>query len=280
MRDPKWYKAACVFLGLLFLCNALIPFAWVTVNSLKSTREFYTSREERTLLPKEPTLDNYRLFLRTDNALPYYFRNSAIVSLATIAIMLACAVLGAYAFARFEFAGKEKLFILFLGIMMVPGEAVLVSLYEMLYRLNLLNTLVGLILPTTSLALPTTIFILRGVFERIPRDLEDAARIDGCGPLRVLWSLIIPNSQAGIAAVIVLTFLHAWNDFGLPLVLTSSKSAQTLTVGIALLKDQYGEYELHQLCAVVVLALLPTAGLFLAAQKTFVRGIMSGAVKE
>ena len=125
------------------------------------------------------------------------------------------------------------------------------------------------------------IFILRGVFEQIPKELEEAARIDGCGALRVLWHVILPNSRAGLASIVVLTFLAAWNDFGLPLVLTNTKDAQTLTVGIALLKNQFGEYEVNQLCAVAVMAYAARAAAALfAIQKAFVRGLMSGAIKE
>lgn len=279
MRTPARITTLSAFVASIFLCGALLPFVWVATNALKGDREFYTPREERTFLPRAPTLHNFRRVLTGDSDLHYYFRNSLVVTSATIAGMLACSVLGAFAIARFRFPGREAVFLLFIGVMMVPGEAVLVSRYEMLTQLGLLDTKTGLVLPMTAGALAVSIFILRGVFEAIPRDLEDAGRIDGCGTLGVLKHVILPNAWSGIASVCVLTFLGAWNDFGLPLVVTRTRNAQTITVGISLLKNQFGMFEMHLLCAVVVLAFLPTVLLFVVMQRTFVRGIMSGAIK-
>ncbi len=279
MKDPAWLKIASVFLITVFLLNALIPFSWIVLNSLKGENEVFAPRAERTLLPDNPTLENYRTVLTRNSDLPAYFTNSAIVTAITVAGMLLLSVLGAYAFARFSFKGKEIAFAVFMGLMMIPGEGLLVSLYDMMYHLGLLNTLAGLILPLTAFTLPVAIFVLRNVFETIPKDLEDAARIDGCGALRVLWHVIVPNAHAGIATVVVLTFLHAWNDFGLPLVLTRDARSMTLTVGVAQLKDQFGNYDIHLLCAVIVLGFLPTTVLFILAQRTFVKGLLAGAIK-
>lgn len=279
MRPSIWKTAALILTVALFCVNALLPFAWIAVNAFKGEKEFYQSGAERHILPQEPTLDNFRQVIRSDGDLPAFFRNSLLVGGGTVAIVLAAVVLAAYAIARFEFPGRDLCYYFFLFSMLFPGEAVLVSLYEILFNLHLLNTIPGLILPTASAAIPVALFLLRDTFESIPKDLEDAALIDGCGRLRVLWHVILPNSHAGLSSVALLTFLAAWNDFGLPLVLTKDDEAMTIAAGVARLQDQFGNYELNTLCAAILLVFVPVGILFLFAQKSFVRGMMGGAVK-
>lgn len=278
-RLTFWKNAALYSVAAIFCLNALLPFAWIAVNAFKSGEEFYQPSAERRLLPQKPTLENFGRVIQSDGDLPAFFRNSLLVAGGTVAAVLVVVTLAAYAIARFHFPGRDLCYYLFLLSLLFPGEAVLVSLYEMLFRLHLLNTIPGLILPTVAGAIPMAVFLLRDVFENIPADLEDAAMIDGCGRLRILWHVILPNSRAGLSSVALLTFLAAWNDFGLPLVLTKDDQAMTIAVGVARLQDQFGNYELNVLCAAILLVFVPVGVLFLFAQRTFVRGMMGGAVK-
>ncbi|CAN5776613.1 carbohydrate ABC transporter permease [soil metagenome] len=279
MRSSSVKKIALALVVGIFCLNALLPFGWIMLNAFKGEKEFYASSSTRHLLPAEPTLDNFRQVLRSDGDLPAFFRNSLVVALGTVVATLLIVIFAAYAIARFEFPGRDLCYYLFLISMLFPGEAVLVSLYEMLFKLHLLNTIPGLILPTTAAAIPMALFLLRDIFENIPRDLEDAAMIDGCGRLRILWHVVLPNSMAGLSSVALLTFLAAWNDFGLPLVLTKDDQAMTIAAGVARLQDQFGNYELNVLCAAILLVFVPIGLLFLVAQRSFVRGLMGGAVK-
>ena len=153
MREPCWVNWLSRAIVIIFVLIAVTPFLWVTLTSLKGAKDYYASSETRSILPQHPTLENYRVVLASDSSLLYYFRNSFIVTLFTLGIVLLCSVFGAYAFARFTFPAKEPLFLLFIGAMMLPGEAMLVSLYDLLNKLGFLNTLHGLVLPTAALAL-------------------------------------------------------------------------------------------------------------------------------
>lgn len=273
-------KRICLLVVVGFFClNALMPFGWIAINAFKAEKEFYQPAAERRLLPQEPTLDNFRKVLRADGDLPAFFRNSILVASVTVVVVVSVSVLAAYAIASFSFPGREFCYYLFLLSLLFPGEAVLVSLYEMLFQLRLLNTIPGLILPMAAASIPVALFLLRDVFENIPKELEDAAMIDGCGRMRILWHVILPNSLAGLSSVALLTFLAAWNDFGLPLVLTKDDEAMTIAAGVARLQDQFGNYELNVLCAAILLVFAPIGVLFLFVQRSFVRGMMGGAVK-
>lgn len=279
MRLSRWKTAALAVLVAVFCANALLPFAWIAINAFKSEKEFYQAADSRKLLPREPTLKSFGKVLRSGSDIPAFFRNSLLVATGTVAAVLVVVILAAYAIARFEFPGRDFCYYFFLLSMLFPGEALLVSLYEMLFHLHLLNTIPGLILPTVAGAIPGSLFLLRDIFENVPKDLEDAAMIDGCERMRILWHVILPNCQAGIFSVALMTFLAAWNDFGLALVLTKDENAMTIAAGIARLQDQFGAYELNLLCAAILLVFAPIGLLFLFAQKLFVRGVMSGAVK-
>lgn len=279
MRMSIWKTAALLAVTGVFCVNALLPFVWISVNAFKPASELYQSSETRRFLPSHPTLENFRKVTSAEGDLPAFFRNSLLVAGSVVAAVLVSVTLAAYAIARFEFPGRGVCYAVFLMSMLFPGEAVLVSLYEMLFHLGLLNSIPGLVLPTLAGAIPGSLFLLRDVFENVPRDLEDASMIDGCGRMQILWHVILPNSLAGLSSVALLTFLGAWNDFGLPLVLTKDDRAMTIAAGVARLQDQFGNYELNLLCAAITLVFLPIGILFLFAQRTFVKGMMGGAVK-
>ncbi|MEU5645380.1 carbohydrate ABC transporter permease [Streptomyces milbemycinicus] len=225
-------------------------------------------------------LGNYRTLLDYDAGLWRYLLNSTIVSALTVALTLAVSLLGGYAFARFDFPGKNLLFLLTLAILMVPYATLLIPLYVLLGRLELQNTLIGLSLVLAMFQLPFATFMMRISFEAVPRELEESALVDGCGTAGALRRVLLPAVRPGLITVGLFAFLAAWNDFIAPLILISDSEKAPLPLAVANLRQQsmgavdYGATE----AGVVVLA-VPCLLLFLLLQRHYVRGFMSGALK-
>jgi multiple sugar transport system permease protein len=225
-------------------------------------------------------MGNYDTLTHYQAGIWQYVLNSVIVSGLTVLFTLAISLLGGYAFARFTFPGKNVLFMLTLAILMVPYATLLIPLYVLLDRIGLQNSLVGLALVLTMFQLPFATFMMRISFESVPRELEEAALVDGCGTVRALLRVLVPSVRPGLVTVGLFAFLAAWNDFITPLVLISDSAKLPLPVAIANLRAQvmgvidYGATE----AGVVVLA-LPCIVLFILLQRQYVRGFMSGALK-
>jgi len=209
-----------------------------------------------------------------------YLGNSLFVSLLTVVLTLVTSFLGGYAFARFSFPGKNLLFLMVLAILMVPYATLLIPLYVILNAIGLNNSLVGVALVLTMFQLPFSMFMMRISFESIPREMEEAALVDGCNSFSALWRVLLPAVKAGLITVGLFAFLTAWNDFIAPLILINDTNRMTLPLAVANLRGQvmgvidYGATE----AGVVVLA-LPCVVLFLVLQRHYVRGFMSGAFK-
>jgi multiple sugar transport system permease protein len=209
-----------------------------------------------------------------------YLFNSLVVSLLTVALTLLLSLLSGYAFARFRFPGKNGLFLAVLGILMVPYATLLIPLYVLLNQVGLSNSLVGVALVLTVFQLPFSIFMMRISFESIPREMDEAAMVDGCSSFSALWRVLIPAVKPGLITVGLFAFLAAWNDFFAPLILINDSNRMTLPLAVSNLRGQvqgvvdYGATE----AGVVVLA-LPCIVLFLVLQRHYVRGFMSGAFK-
>ncbi|MFD6735882.1 carbohydrate ABC transporter permease, partial [Micromonospora aurantiaca] len=202
------------------------------------------------------------------------------VSLLTVVLTLAVSLLGGYAFARFRFPGRNALFLLTLAILMVPYATLLIPLYVLLNRVGLQNSLVGVALVLTMFQLPFSTFLMRISFEAVPRELDEAAMVDGCSSFGALRRVLLPAVKPGLITVGLFAFLASWNDFMAPLILINDSERMTLPLAVANLRGQtqgvvdYGATE----AGVVVLA-LPCVVLFLLLQRHYVRGFMSGAVK-
>ncbi len=225
-------------------------------------------------------LGNYRTLLDYDAGLWQYLLNSTLVSALTVVLTLGVSLLGGYAFARFDFPGKNLLFLLTLAILMVPYATLLIPLYVLLGRLHLQNSLVGLSLVLAMFQLPFATFMMRISFEAVPRELEESALVDGCGTAGALRRVLLPAVRPGLITVGLFAFLAAWNDFIAPLILISDSEKAPLPLAVANLRQQsmgavdYGATE----AGVVVLA-VPCLLLFLLLQRHYVRGFMSGALK-
>lgn len=209
-----------------------------------------------------------------------YLANSLFVSLLTVLLTLVVSLLGGYAFARFSFPGKNVLFLTTLAILMVPYATLLIPLYVILNAVGLSNSLVGVAIVLAMFQLPFSMFMMRISFESVPRELDEAAMVDGCSSFGALWRVLLPAVKPGLITVGLFAFLAAWNDFLAPLILITDTNRMTLPLAVANLRVQvqgvidYGATE----AGVVVLA-LPCIVLFLVLQRHYVRGFMSGAFK-
>jgi multiple sugar transport system permease protein len=255
-------------LALIFL----FPLVWASLASVSP--QAGTRQTDGWGFGNYVTLANYQA------GVGQYVVNSLAVSLMTVAFTLLASVTGGYAFAMFRFPGRNALFLLTLAILMVPYATLLIPLYVLLNSLGLQNSLIGLALVLSMFQLPFATFMMRISFEAVPGELREAALIDGCGSLRALGHVLIPAAKPGLITVGLFAFLAAWNDFITPLVLISDSDKVPLPLAVANMRQQvmgivdYGATE----AGVVVLA-LPCIVLFLALQRHYVRGFMSGALK-
>ncbi|SNT47676.1 multiple sugar transport system permease protein [Asanoa hainanensis] len=266
LRMPYWVFTASLAAIFVF------PLAWTAVSSV--------SPHAGTNQVDGWGFGNYVTLAQYQAGVWRYLFNSAFVSLLTVALTLLVSLLGGYAFARFRFPGRNLLFVATLAILMVPYATLLIPLYVLLDYVGLTNSLVGVALVLTMFQLPFATFMMRISFEAIPRELDEAARVDGCSPFHVLRQVLLPSVKPGLITVGLFAFLAAWNDFMAPLILVNDSDRVTLPLAVANLRGQvqgvvdYGATE----AGVVVLA-LPCAILFLILQRHYVRGFMSGAIK-
>jgi multiple sugar transport system permease protein len=250
----------------------LFPLAWATISSF--------SAQAGSAQALGYGLGNYQRLWDFQEGLPTYFGNSVVIAGLTVLFTLTVSALGGYAFARFEFPGKNLLFLLTLAILMVPYATLLIPLYVLLRRLDLDNTLLGLSLVLAVYQLPFATFMMRISFEAVPRELEESALVDGAGTFDVLRRIMLPAVMPGLITVGLFAFLAAWNDFFAPLILISDPKQSPLPLAIAVLRQQtmgvidYGATE-----AGVVVMTVPCIVIFILLQRYYMRGFMSGAVK-
>lgn len=253
----------------------LVPFWYMLATSFKP-QTFIFEIPPR-LWPAEWTLRNYTAALGTD-MFGLYFVNSLIVAVASTGATLLVSSLLAYAFARLQFPGKEMLFNLFLVGMMIPPVMLIIPQFLVASWLGLLNNLLGLILVYITMNLSLQTFLLRGFFEGIPRDLEEAAVIDGAGHWTIFWRIILPLSRPGLAVVAIFTFLYSWDEFPWAHVAIKETAKRTLPIGIALFQSAHLT-EWGQVFAASIVALVPVVLLFAFFQRYFIRGITTTGLK-
>lgn len=248
-----------------------LPFAWMLLTSVKVPSDIFSGR----VWPSRFAWENYA---RAWEAAPFgrYFFNTAVVALATVALQLATSAAAAFAFARMRFFGREVLFYLLLATMMVPEEVTLVANYVTLYRLGWLDTYRALIVPWGASAF--AIFMLRQFFASIPDDLEDAAKIDGCGRLAFFWRIMLPLARPALTTVALFALVGSWNAFTWPLVVTNSQMMRTVQVGVSFFAQEFGtNYTL--LMAAATVAVAPVLVLFAAVHSQFTEGIARSGLK-
>ena len=250
------------------------PLLWMTLTSLKTGGDL---DDNAWALPSSFYTGNYeQVFAFDEGDFSRYYLNSAIVCGVSVLVACLVAAAAAYAFARMHFRGKELLFLLLLGGTMMPVHVTLVTLHALMGWLGLLDTVFALIGPYVAFALPVSVFILRAFFEALPRDMEDAARLDGCGPAGAFWRVALPLSAPALAAVFVFNFVNMWNEFVFALTLASGR-ASTLPVGIWHVSSNFGE-NVPAVTAGLTVGVLPGLLVYFLAQRHIVRGMTAGAL--
>jgi multiple sugar transport system permease protein len=265
-----------IYGGLALLAAwVLVPFAWMVMSSVKTAEE--VTRVPIGYLPEHATLDNYAVLLAV-SSFPRQFMNSALVSIVTAILSVALAAFAGYGLSRFRFAGAGLIETFVLVTQMFPGVLLIVPYSVIISQLGLFNTYPALIIAYTSFALPFSTWMLKGFFESIPRELDEAAMVDGCSRLRAFVAVIVPVSLPGIVATIIFSFILAWNEFLFALVLTRTESMYPVTVGIASFVGQYW-ISCEMIMAASVVATVPTVILYMLLEKYLVQGLTAGAVK-
>lgn len=252
----------------------LFPFVWSVLTSIMTTSEIGMGGFR---LPGSPQWDNYAQAYQRMNY-PLSFRNSLFFSGGAALLQCFTGALAAYAFARLEFPLRNFLFILALATLMIPGTVTLTANFVILNNLGWLNTFAALIIPNGASGF--AIFLLRQFFMTLPKELEEAARLDGAGPLRFLWYIALPLARPALVTVFIFVFISTYNEFLWPLVMTSSRSMRVLQISMHTFRSELGAGLVQgPLLAAAVLTMLPTIILFMFMQKAFIRGITRSGLK-
>ncbi len=272
MRRPLASLSVNLALALTALLT-LFPLAWMVCASLMAPGE--ASTYPPPMLPRSATLANYRL-LFAEHGILRQVANSFVISLLATALSLLFNVSAGYAFAKLRFAGRERVFRLLLGALIIPAQVTMMPLFLMLKEMGLVNTYAGALVPWLASVLG--IFMVRQYALTIPDELLEAARIDGAGELRIFTVVVLPLLKPIVVTLAVLTFLGSWNDFMWPLIVLTDRGVQTLPVALAVLSREHVQ-DLELMMAGAVITVLPVLLLFLALQRYYVQGMLMGSVK-
>jgi len=262
MKGRLTYYSSTGALAILFL----FPLLWSSYSSVRTSHGF--------------GLDNYVNMVRYGEGIEHYLINTIVVSALTVAGTLLVSVLGGYAFGRFTFPGKNLLFLVTLAILTVPYPTILIPLYVLLGWLHLQNSLVGLALVLVMFQLPFGIYLMRNSFEAVPRELEEAALVDGAGAFTAMLRVSLPIVLPGVVTVALFAFLTSWNEYLAPLIFLNDGSKYTLPV--MLVNIRYASYNIIDFGALqagVVVAMVPCLLVYLALQRFYVSGLVTGALR-
>jgi ABC-type glycerol-3-phosphate transport system permease component len=265
--------------GLIYLTLVAVaiffvtPFIYTLVNSFKTEMELV--QVPQTLFPKQFVMDNYSKIV-TGNFIDYFI-NSAVITFWGVIFVVILSSLAGYAFARLPFKGRDILLICLLLTITLPLAVFLIPIYMMENDMGILNTTLGLILPNVAVVLPFAIFIMRGTFVGIPKELEESAEIDGCGVFQTWWMIMMPIAKNGLMIIIINSFYNIWGEYTLAKTLATTKASMPLTVGLTLFKGEV--WALGTLASVIVLSMLPPIIIFVIFQKQMIQGITQGSIK-
>jgi multiple sugar transport system permease protein len=269
--------AAVIYLFLVAGAIAmLVPFIWMLGSSLKTDQE--VQQVPPSLLPHDPQWHNYRDALGADKMdLDRSLPNTVVITVCCVIGQVISSSLVGFGFARFKFRGRDALFVLMLSTMMLPAQVTMIPQFVLFRWLGWIDTFLPLIVPSL-LAGPFFVFMFRQFFAQIPEELMEAARIDGAGPLRIYWQIMMPLCGPVVAIVAIYTFMGTWNDFMNPLIYLNSPENRTLALALASFNGQHGVNQPNQLMAASFFTMIPCLILFFAAQRYFVESIaMTGS---
>lgn len=278
----KAYALKSAHLLTLFIAMSIIclPGLWVVLNSFRPTVEIMA--KPPVWIPESLNLDHYRAMFGAvgQGGIPVgrYFMNSLVISVTSTLIAILIGIGGGYAFARFRFRGKAALFVGFMLTRAVPGVALSLPLFIVFARLGIIDTHFALILAYVAMNVPFSIWLIDGFFRQVPRELAEAAEIDGCTRWQAFWKVEFPVAKAGVASAAIFAFLTSWNEYALASQLTRSVYSKTMPVGLL---DFTSEFTINWggMCALAVLMIIPALILTFIVQKHLISGLTFGGVK-
>lgn len=274
MMRKKWPRIIMYIILTLYALVTLYPFLWAVFAAFKPYSEIVSGGLG--LLPENPTLDNFIHIFTRNELFPRWILNSFFVAGVSTVLNVFFNTMAGYALARLRFAGRKQLFLLILAVMMVPGQILLIPNFLIMRSLGMLDTFAALILP--SAVNFAFIFMMRQFFMNFPKEVEEAAQVDGLGRLQTFWRIVFPMAQASIATQGVFVFLAQWNEFLRPLLYTSSPEMFTLTLGLQTFQDQFAT-RWNYVMAGSVVSIIPIIVLYIALNRYFMQGFRVGGDK-
>lgn len=261
---------------ILILCSItmLVPFLWMISCSLKDIDELFMAPP--VWIPKHIAWENY-VYMFEQAPWGTYFINTIVITVFTILGQLITCSMAAYAFARLKFKGRNALFVVYLGTMMIPFQVVMIPQFQIIKVLGLIDNIWSLIIIGIFNAFGT--FLLRQFFLTLPRELEEAAMIDGCSYPRIFWEVILKNSKPALMTLVIFTFMNTWNDFLRPLIFLNNQENWTLSMGLAKFQGTYVT-QWNQMMAGALISMLSILVVYMFAQKYFVQGIVMSGIKD
>jgi len=274
-RDSRRKRAVIHLLLIFAALVAAFPIIRVLGVAMRPGNRILDS--EFSIIPPGATFDAFRSVLfETD--LPLWLFNSLVITTGTAFVGLIIAATSAYAFARYRFPGRGLGLTMLLATQLIPAAMLLVPLYILAVQLDLTNSFVGMVIALSVTSVPFSIWILRGYYETVPVELEEAAQIDGCSKLEAFWRILLPLSTPALAIVFLFNFLAAWNDYFLARILLSKEPLLTWTLGLSRFQGQF-QTQWNELAAASIMISIPVVALFLYSSKWLVSGVTAGGVK-
>lgn len=265
--------------ALAVLAVVLYPVVWVIGASFKPSKDIIASLE---LFPTSPILDNFTGLADgiADVPIATFFQNSLLYALGSVVGILVSCSLTAYAFARIRFTGRNLMFSLMIGTLLLPYHVLLIPQYVMFQKLELINTYVPLLIGKYLATEAFFVFLMVQFMRNLPRELDEAARLDGCGHLRIYWSIVLPLCRPALITSAIFTFINAWNDFMGPLIYLNEPNKYTVSLGLMLFRDSDGVTSNYGgIVAMSLVALLPVLLFFLAFQRYLIDGMATSGLK-
>jgi len=271
-QQRRIWPALTVVALVTLLAFILTPFLWLIITSLKPDNQL---GQLPPILPQPPTLAHYQNILFSPFA--HYIWNSCVVATTTTLVSVSLGAAAAYALGQLPIRGKIPVLVFFLAISMFPPISIVVPLFQFIQSAGLYNTYSGLVIPYITFSLPLAVWVLTAFFREMPREVAEAARMDGCGVLGTFWRIAIPLALPGLFTTGILTFIAAWNEFLFAFTFTNSIAHQTVTVGLSFLSSGY-YIPWGDICAAAVIVTLPLILIVLIFQRYIIRGITAGAL--
>ncbi|MFH8486938.1 carbohydrate ABC transporter permease [Streptomyces longisporoflavus] len=266
------------FGSLAVLAVVLYPVIWAIGGSFKPNEEIVGSLD---LFPTEPIVANYAGLADgiADISITTFFSNSLFLALGSVVGVLVSCSLAAYAFARIKFAGRNLLFALMIGTLLLPYHVLLIPQYVLFQKMGLINTYTPLLLGKYLAVDAFFVFLMVQFMRNLPKELDEAARLDGCGHLRIYWSIVLPLCRPALITSAIFTFINSWNDFMGPLIYLNDPSKYTVSLGLKMFVDQEGVANYGGMIAMSLIALLPVLAFFLAFQRYLIDGMATSGLK-